>query len=75
MARLFTDTVLTSRYFEVWVLGFLSGTGVMLESEGRKQRLTDVDGVVAFVNSHCEENPLDSINKAAMHLLVELIVR
>lgn len=64
---------MTSRYQEVWVLGFISGTGVILESHNKKQNVTDVDAAVAYINKYCGDHPLSSIMEASQMLVIELL--
>ena len=46
---------------EAWLLGFISGAGWA----GHSMRETDLEGLVAAMNKHCEQFPTDSIAKAA----------
>ncbi|EKF9835776.1 hypothetical protein U3G80_003423 [Vibrio cholerae] len=63
----------TSRYQEVWVLGFISGTGVVLQAIDKQQKLTDADAALAYIDKHCRENPLDNLQAASQYLLSELL--
>lgn len=63
----------SSRYHQVWVLGFISGTGVILEANNINQRKTDAHAVMAYVDKYCRENPLDDIQRASQTLVLELM--
>lgn len=63
---------MTSRYQETWVLGFLSGTSVILEVFKKKQKKTDFDAAVAYIDKYCRDNPLSSIMEASQMLAVAL---
>ncbi|PAY02909.1 hypothetical protein CKO50_02770 [Pseudoalteromonas sp. HM-SA03] len=64
---------MNSRYQEVWVLGFITGTGLVLEASGKAQKVTDSDAAMAYIDNYCRENPLSSIMEASQMLVFELM--
>ena len=61
-----------SRYYEIWVLGFISGTGTILEVFRRTQEKTDADAALAYIDKYCTERPLAPIGEASEVLILEL---
>ena len=64
---------MNSKYQEVWILGFITGTGLVLEASGKQQKVTDADAAAAYIDNYCRENPLSSIMEASQMLVVELM--
>ena len=62
-----------SKYHQVWVLGFISGSSMVLEAHKKIQNKTDVDAVVAYVDKYCSDKPLADISEASQMLVVELL--
>ena len=62
-----------SRYQEVWVLGFISGSGVIIQAFHKTQRMTDADAAFAYIDKYCNENPLEKISTASQDLVSKLL--
>jgi hypothetical protein len=58
-----------------WVAGYLSSANVNDSSPSDILKDQDYDGLMAWVDKYCQENPLDVIGTAAQKLLEELLVR
>ena len=54
---------------EVWVLGFVSGAAW---ASPEPQRQTDSDAMAAWIDQYCGAHPLDTIQRAASVLALEL---
>lgn len=64
---------MTSRYYQMWVLGFISGAGATLEIFNRSAKITDSDAAHAYIDKYCAEHPLETIHVASQMLMVELL--
>ncbi|HLY47493.1 MAG TPA: hypothetical protein VKQ73_18085 [Stellaceae bacterium] len=61
---------------EQWVLGFFSAYNAYGQTiNGDVTKGTDPYGVMAWIDNYCNAHPLDPIDFAAGHLLVELRAR
>lgn len=57
---------------EAWVLGYVSGAGAAYPSD---LAATDSAAIVAWVDQHCIQHPLDTISTASSRLVLELAKR
>ena len=62
--------------FQFWLLGYITGInqfaafGIEDISEG-----TDASGLFGWIDNWCRDHPLDTLNKAATHLAIDLQVK
>jgi len=61
-----------SRYQTTWVLGYISGSDFHIEINGGKQKATDANAVISYIDKYCRENPLKEVYYAAQQLVNEL---
>jgi hypothetical protein len=63
--------------FAQWVAGYLSAANNVAFVNDKEDVLkgSDFDGLMAWIDNYCRANPLDTVEKAAVQLLAELIVR
>ena len=54
-----------------WILGFVSGVGW---TERLRLRETDSDALWAWVDTYCQQNPLETLATASAQLVLELQV-
>lgn len=60
-------------YDIVWVQGFMSAAGVYLDTQKGFGDITDIDGIMYLIRAHCEENPLDNLETAAIDVAKQLL--
>jgi hypothetical protein len=54
-----------------WVLGFLSGIGVMGESDLNPLNDVDADSVFGWIDSYCQAHPSEKVMRAAAAFIGE----
>jgi hypothetical protein len=54
-----------------WVLGFLSGIGLMGESDVNPLNSMDADGVFGWIDSYCLAHPSEKVARAATAFIGE----
>ncbi|WP_313534429.1 hypothetical protein [Sphingomonas sp.] len=57
---------------EGWVLGFVSGRNKYGGGDGRLGSDTNGYSLLAWIDRYCDNNPLDTVTKAALELVKEL---
>lgn len=62
------------RMYLSWLQGFLSGmnTYVVESTAGRSRAIPDGPTLMAYVDKHCRDNPLHSVQRAAIYLYSDL---
>lgn len=58
-----------------WLFGFVSGVNNASQFEGELFGAEDADGLVAYIDKHCANDPLDALGEASNALVKELLVR
>ena len=58
-----------------WVTGYVTGYNAWVEGSNDVGEGTDIDGLLAWIDNYCAENPLNSISKAASALIWHLMTR
>jgi hypothetical protein len=58
-----------------WILGFVSGVNNGIEAEGELFGGDDGNGLIAYIDKYCADNPLDTVGNASNHLAGDLFIR
>ena len=62
--------------FKAWILGFLSGLGVMYELRGGTDnptgKIKSAQQIYVWMDNFCQKNPLKTVSDGGIELLIEL---
>jgi hypothetical protein len=63
---------LVSLQIQTWVLGFLTAYNEFVATDGQISRGVDVQGLMGWIDNYCQAHPLEDVESASVHLVLEL---